>query len=174
MAARPRLTVPEAIGAFSSPYSLKVRKQVAQHRREEVDVDTGARRSWVEEEEMEVMDLTGETPTKAVRRRLLPCTPLKAGGRSVQPQVGGWISPKCPEGPIVITQELETAVLVDSPDLAAPAGDLAGQRGVQYSAGAEGERRRVEEEWRREEAENEKEFNSGRSASSPDLTASPR
>jgi hypothetical protein len=94
VASRPRLAVPEAIGAFSSPYILKVRKQVAQHRREEVDVDTGARRSWVEEEELEVMDLTGETPTKAPRRRLasppppLPCTPLKAGGRSVQPQVG--------------------------------------------------------------------------------------
>jgi hypothetical protein len=94
-AARPRLAVPEAIAAFSSPYTLKVRKQVARHHRVEVDVDTGSRRSWVEEEELEVMDLTGETPAKAVRRRLcsppppLPCTPLKPGGRSVQPQVGG-------------------------------------------------------------------------------------
>jgi len=49
---------------FSSPYSLKIRKQVTKHRREEFDLETGKRRSWVEEEEFEVMDLTGESPAK--------------------------------------------------------------------------------------------------------------
>jgi len=34
------------------------------HRREEVDIETGRRRSWVEEEEREVYDLTGDTPVK--------------------------------------------------------------------------------------------------------------
>ena len=40
-------------------------KQVARHRREEVNLDTGERRSWVEEQEYEVMDLTGTPPPKA-------------------------------------------------------------------------------------------------------------
>ena len=34
------------------------------HRREEVDIETGRRRSWVEEEDREVYDLTGDTPVK--------------------------------------------------------------------------------------------------------------
>ena len=38
---------------------------MARHRREEVNLDTGERRSWVEEQEFEVMDLTGTSPPKA-------------------------------------------------------------------------------------------------------------
>jgi len=49
---------------FSSPLVCRVRKETLQHRREEVDIETGKRRSWVEEEEREVMDLTGDTPAK--------------------------------------------------------------------------------------------------------------
>ena len=39
---------------------------MARHRREEVNLDTGERRSWVEEQEFEVMDLTGTSPPKAI------------------------------------------------------------------------------------------------------------
>ena len=38
---------------FSSPYRVKVVKEVAKQRREEVDLDTGRRRSWVETTEVE-------------------------------------------------------------------------------------------------------------------------
>ena len=43
---------------FSSPYQVKICKEKLVHRREEVDIETGRRRSWVEEEEREVYDLT--------------------------------------------------------------------------------------------------------------------
>ena len=55
---------------FSSPYSVKVRKEVESQRMEEVDLDTGRRRSWVETKEFEVFDLTGETPAKPRRSPL--------------------------------------------------------------------------------------------------------
>ena len=48
---------------FSSPYQVKICKEKLVHRREEVDIETGRRRSWVEEER-EVYDLTGDTPVK--------------------------------------------------------------------------------------------------------------
>ena len=38
---------------------VKVRKEVARERREELDLETGRRRSWVETREFEVLDLTG-------------------------------------------------------------------------------------------------------------------
>ena len=44
---------------FSSPLVVKVRKEVAKERREELDLETGTRRSWVESREFEVLDLTG-------------------------------------------------------------------------------------------------------------------
>ena len=49
---------------FSSPYRVKVMKEVAKQRREEVDLDTGRRRSWVETTEVEVLDLCGELPDR--------------------------------------------------------------------------------------------------------------
>ena len=49
---------------FSSPYRVKVVKEVAKQRREEVDLDTGRRRSWVETIEVEVLDLCGKSPDK--------------------------------------------------------------------------------------------------------------
>ena len=45
---------------FSSPLTVKVRKEVARERREELDLETGTRRFWVESRELEVLDLTGE------------------------------------------------------------------------------------------------------------------
>ena len=45
--------------SFSSPLTVRVRKEVARERREEVDLETGTRRSWVESREFEVLDLTG-------------------------------------------------------------------------------------------------------------------
>ena len=49
---------------------MQVQVEVVEHRREEVDTETGRSRSWVEVEELEVLDLTGAplaklTPTKA-------------------------------------------------------------------------------------------------------------
>ena len=48
---------------------MKVRKETEHRRLEEVDLDTGRRRSWVETTEHDVIDLTGGTPAK-------PRTPL--------------------------------------------------------------------------------------------------
>lgn len=50
--------------SYSSPYTVKVRKEVAKQRKVEVDLETGDRKSWVESTEFEVLDLTGETPAK--------------------------------------------------------------------------------------------------------------
>eukprot|EP00092_Neocalanus_flemingeri_P081230 GFUD01101408.1.p1 GENE.GFUD01101408.1~~GFUD01101408.1.p1 ORF type:complete len:260 (-),score=59.60 GFUD01101408.1:171-950(-) len=61
---------------YSSPYRVKVVKEVAKQRKEEVDLETGKRRSWVETTEFEVMDLTGETPDKKTRL-ILNKSPLK-------------------------------------------------------------------------------------------------
>jgi len=55
---------------FSSPYTVKVRKEVETQRMEEVDLDTGRRKSWVETKEFEVYDLTGETPARPKRSPL--------------------------------------------------------------------------------------------------------
>ena len=50
---------------FTSPYVVKMRKEKETRRLEEVDLDTGRRRSWLETTEHDVVDLTGETPVKA-------------------------------------------------------------------------------------------------------------
>jgi len=47
---------------YSSPYSVMVRKEISEQRKEEVDLETGKRKSWLETTEFEVLDLTGETP----------------------------------------------------------------------------------------------------------------
>ena len=46
---------------FSSPLVVKVRREVARERREEVDLETGNRRSWIESVEYDMLDLTGRT-----------------------------------------------------------------------------------------------------------------
>ena len=78
--ARPAVTQRVALAEmeptnFSSPYQVKICKEKLVHRREEVDIETGRRRSWVEEEEREVYDLTGDTPVKP-----LPLPKRKARG----------------------------------------------------------------------------------------------
>jgi len=47
-----------------SPYRVKVVKETRKERREEVDLETGKRKSWIESMEFEVLDITGETPVK--------------------------------------------------------------------------------------------------------------
>ena len=45
---------------FSSPLTVRVRKEVAREMKEEIDLETGTTRRWVVEKEFEVLDLTGE------------------------------------------------------------------------------------------------------------------
>ena len=59
---------------FTSPLTVQVYEEVTKTRKEEVDLDTGRRRSFVEEKRFEVLDLTGETP----RRRGSQRTPLRS------------------------------------------------------------------------------------------------
>ena len=62
--------------SYNSPYRVKVIKEVAKQRKEEVDLETGKRKSWVETTEFEVLDLTGDTPAKKTRLSLSK-SPLK-------------------------------------------------------------------------------------------------
>ena len=52
---------------YSSPYKVKLLREVSRQRKEEVDLETGRRRSWVETTEFDVLDLTGDTPVKQIR-----------------------------------------------------------------------------------------------------------
>ena len=62
---------PEPPLHFSSPYKLKVVTEVAKYIREEVNLDTGERRKWVEEQKYHVMDLTGNmSPPLSPRKPL--------------------------------------------------------------------------------------------------------
>ena len=45
---------------FSSPLVVKVKMLTEEHRREEVDLETGRRRSWIETQNKELIDITGE------------------------------------------------------------------------------------------------------------------
>ena len=64
-----------SVESYSSPYRVKVVKEVSKQRREEVDLETGKRKSWIETKEFEVLDLTGETPVK----KALPLTKSPLG-----------------------------------------------------------------------------------------------
>jgi len=60
---------------FTSPLYVKVYEEVLKTRKEEVDLETGRRRSFVEEKKFEVLDLTGErgsqrTPLRSLDRQL--------------------------------------------------------------------------------------------------------
>ena len=59
---------------FTSPLTVKVYEEVKETRKEEVDLETGRRRSFVEEVRHEVLDLTGDTPERRGRRA--PLQPL--------------------------------------------------------------------------------------------------
>ena len=60
---------------FSSPISVKIRKEVSKQRKEEVDIETGKRRSWVETKQFDVLDLTG-LPFFAVKLESFVCGEL--------------------------------------------------------------------------------------------------
>jgi len=53
---------------FSSPYCVKINKELVKKRNEEIDLETGRRKSWVETMEREVVDLTGKSLAKSVAR----------------------------------------------------------------------------------------------------------
>jgi len=64
------------LGEYNSPYRVKVIKEVSKQRMEEVDLETGKRKSWVETTEFEVLDLTGETPVKKTLHQVTTSPPL--------------------------------------------------------------------------------------------------
>jgi len=68
---------------YSSPYRVKVVKEVSKQRKEEVDLETGKRKSWVETTEFEVLDLTGETPVRKAKLPLIAKSPLKESNKTV-------------------------------------------------------------------------------------------
>jgi len=74
---RPINTCSNRVENYSSPLVVKVVKEVSKQRKEEVDLETGKRRSWVETTEFEVYDLTGDSPTKKPSLSLSK-SPLKA------------------------------------------------------------------------------------------------
>merc|ERR1719228_818762 len=72
---------------YNSPYRVKVVKEVSKQRKEEVDLETGKRKSWIETTEFEVMDLTGETPVKKTRQPLTN-SPLAEANKDTQVVAG--------------------------------------------------------------------------------------
>ena len=60
---------------FTSPLTVKVYEEVKEKRKEEVDLETGRRRSIVEEVRYEVLDLTGDTRERRGSQRA-PLQPL--------------------------------------------------------------------------------------------------
>jgi len=83
---------------YSSPYRVKVVKEVAKQRKEEVDLETGKRKSWVETTEFEVLDLTGETPVRKPRLNLSN-SPLKEvnNGKEINKDQNNSVKRKLPE-----------------------------------------------------------------------------
>ena len=59
---------------YTSPLTVKVYEEVKEKRKEEVDLETGRRTSFVEVERYEVLDLTGATPKRRESQR----TPLQS------------------------------------------------------------------------------------------------
>lgn len=55
--------------AFSSPLVVKNKTFTETHRKEEVDLETGRRRSWIETENKELIDITGEASPVAPPRK---------------------------------------------------------------------------------------------------------
>jgi len=84
--------------SYSSPYTVKVLKEVAKQRREEVDLETGKRKSWVETTEFEVLDLTGETPVKKLSLRK---SPLKETNEIRKTNANNIVKKKLTEVPVV-------------------------------------------------------------------------
>jgi len=98
---------------FSSPYQVKICKEKLTHRREEVDIETGRRRSWVEEEEREVFDLTGDTPAK-------PLPVPKKRSKSAHGNRFESGSPRPTLAPTPMRTTRRSSMLSDSPSLLHP------------------------------------------------------
>ena len=64
---------------------MKVRKEVARERREELDLETGRLRSWVETREYEVLDLTGNFTVSSLALAHLPSRPISSGDTEEAP-----------------------------------------------------------------------------------------
>ena len=71
--------------SFSSLLTVKVRKEVARERREELDLETDRRRSWVETREYEVLDLTGNFTVSSPALAHLPSRPISSGDTEEAP-----------------------------------------------------------------------------------------
>merc|ERR1711915_988142 len=69
---------------LSSPYRLKILKEVKRQRIEEVDLETGRRKSWIQTSDVEVYDLTGDTPVKSSRNALQEISNFEELGLSVR------------------------------------------------------------------------------------------
>ena len=71
---------------FTSPLTVKVYEEVKEKRKEEVDLETGRRTSFVEEVRYEVLDLTGDTPGRRESQRAplqpLPCQSSEAAANT--------------------------------------------------------------------------------------------
>ena len=70
---------------FTSPLTVKVYEEVKEKRKEEVDLETGRRTSFVEEVRYEVLDLTGDTPDRRAPLQPLPCQSSEAAANTSKP-----------------------------------------------------------------------------------------
>ena len=88
---------------------VKVRKEKESKRLEEVDLDTGRRRSWVETTEHDVIDLTGETPAKA----RTPLTSLQVNSRTS-------IHQDLKRTPALVEKQPKSPLMSPAPDSTSP------------------------------------------------------
>jgi len=80
-----QVTQASSNSAFSSPLVVKVKTLTETHRRVEVDLETGNRRSWIETENKELIDITGEdTPKKASLSVQVEEEEMKEGNKSAE------------------------------------------------------------------------------------------
>ena len=54
-------------GTFSSPLVVKTKTVTESRRKEEVDLETGRKRSWIEDTSRDLIDITGQ-PSPVVAR----------------------------------------------------------------------------------------------------------
>eukprot|EP00088_Acartia_fossae_P065162 TRINITY_DN8029_c0_g1_i1.p1 TRINITY_DN8029_c0_g1~~TRINITY_DN8029_c0_g1_i1.p1 ORF type:complete len:255 (-),score=37.38 TRINITY_DN8029_c0_g1_i1:173-937(-) len=60
----PQDSVSAVLSSFSSPLQVRIITEVTKTRREEIDLETGRKKSWVETSEREVVDITGTTSAR--------------------------------------------------------------------------------------------------------------
>lgn len=61
--------VSNTTSSYSSPLVVKVKKLTETHRKEEVDLETGKRRSWIETTTKDLIDITGEASPMTSRNK---------------------------------------------------------------------------------------------------------